>query len=102
MTAEEETVFTGVGQQAVLVCTVHSSPEAEINWYRGNMRLEPDNRVYREDVGRRRTLVIHHVREEEFTGYRYCMNKIKKCFSIPYFWDYSVGVTIRMQFVINT
>jgi len=70
VTAEEETVFTGVGQQAVLVCTVHSSPDAEINWYRGNMRLEPDNRVYREDVGRRRTLVIHHVREEEFTGYR--------------------------------
>ena len=70
MTAEEETVFTGVGQQAVLVCTVHSSPDADISWFRGNMRLEPDNRVYREDVGRRRTLVIHHVREEEFTGYR--------------------------------
>ena len=52
------------------MCNVHSSPEAELVWYRGNMRLVTDNRMYREDMGVRRSLVIHHVREEEFTQYR--------------------------------
>ena len=70
VTAEEATVFTGVGHQAVLVCHVHSSPEAELVWYRGSLVLENDNRMYREDVGTRRSLVIHHVMEEEFTAYR--------------------------------
>ena len=70
VTAEEATVFTGVGHQAVLVCNVHSSPEAELVWYRGSLMLENDNRMYREDVGTRRSLVIHHVMEEEFTAYR--------------------------------
>ena len=32
--------------------------------------LENDNRMFREDVGTRRSLVIHHVKEEEFTQYR--------------------------------
>lgn len=68
--AEEQTVFTGVGHQAVLVCEVHASPHAEVVWYRGTLVLEPDNRMYREDVGTRRSLVIHHVREEEFSVYR--------------------------------
>ena len=68
--AETETIFTGVGQQAVLVCIVHSSPEADVVWYRGTLMLDNDNRMYREDVGTRRSLVIHHVREEEFTQYR--------------------------------
>ena len=63
-------MFTGVGHQAVLVCNVHSSPEAELVWYRGSLMLENDNRMYREDVGTRRSLVIHHVMEEEFTAYR--------------------------------
>lgn len=70
VSAEEATVFTGVGHQAVLVCNVHSSPEAELVWYRGSLMLENDNRMYREDVGTRRSLVIHHVMEEEFTAYR--------------------------------
>ena len=70
MSAEQETVFTGVGHQAVLVCNVHSSPEAEVIWYRGSLALENDKRMYREDLGTRRSLVIHHVREEEFTQYR--------------------------------
>ena len=70
MTAEQETVFTGVGHQAVLVCNVHSSPEAAVVWYRGSLALENDKRMYREDVDTRRSLVIHHVREEEFTQYR--------------------------------
>ena len=55
-------ILLGVGHQAVLVCNVHSSPEAELVWYRGNMRLESDNRMYREDMGVRRSMVIHHVR----------------------------------------
>jgi len=70
VSAEQETVFTGVGHQAVLVCNVHSSPEAEVIWYRGSLALENDKRMYREDLGTRRSLVIHHVREEEFTQYR--------------------------------
>ena len=49
---------------------VHASPHAEVVWYRGTLVLEPDNRMYREDVGTRRSLVIHHVREEEFSVYR--------------------------------
>ena len=49
---------------------MHASPHAEVVWYRGTLVLEPDNRMYREDVGNRRSLVIHHVREEEFSVYR--------------------------------
>ena len=70
VTAEEAVVHTGVGQQAVLVCQVYSSPEAEVVWYRGTLLLEEDNRMYREVVGTRHSLVLHHVREEEFTMYR--------------------------------
>ena len=70
VTAVESVVHTGVGHQAILACTVHSSPEAEVVWYRGTLLLETDNRMYREVVGTRHTLVLHHVREEEFTQYR--------------------------------
>jgi len=70
VTAVESVVHAGVGHQAILACTVHSSPEAEVVWYRGTLLLETDNRMYREVVGTRHTLVIHHVREEEFTQYR--------------------------------
>ena len=70
MTAVESVVHAGVGHQAILACTVHSSPEAEVVWYRGTLLLENDNRMYREVVGTRHTLVLHHVREEEFTQYR--------------------------------
>ena len=68
--AEEDTVFAGVGHQAILVCNIHSSPRAEVVWYRGTLLLENDNRMYREAVGTRHTLTIHHVKEEEFTQYR--------------------------------
>merc|ERR1712025_441915 len=70
VTADESVVHAGVGHQAILACTVHSSPEAEVVWYRGILLLEPDNRMYREVVGTRHSLVLHHVREEEFTQYR--------------------------------
>lgn len=70
VTADESVVYTGVGHQAILVCNVHSSPEAEVVWYRGTLLLETDNRMYREVVGTRHSLVLHHVREEEFTIYR--------------------------------
>ena len=70
VTAVESVVHAGVGHQAILACTVHSSPEAEVVWYRGTLLLETDNRMYREVVGTRHTLVLHHVREEEFTQYR--------------------------------
>ena len=68
--AEEETVFTGVGHQAILFCNIHSSPPADVSWYRGTLLLEDDNRTWREVVGTRHSLTIHHVREEEFTQYR--------------------------------
>ena len=68
--AEEDPVFAGVGHQAILVCNIHSSPRAEVVWYRGTLLLENDNRMYREAVGTRHTLTIHHVKEEEFTQYR--------------------------------
>ena len=68
--AGEAVVHTGVGHQAVLVCHVHASPAAEVAWYRGTLLLEQDNRMYRETVGTRHSLVLHHVREEEFTQYR--------------------------------
>jgi len=70
VTADDGVVHAGVGHQAILACTVHSSPEAEVVWYRGTLLLEPDNRMYREVVGTKHSLVIHHVREEEFTQYR--------------------------------
>ena len=63
-------MFAGVGHQAILVCNIHSSPRAEVVWYRGTLLLENDNRMYREVVGTRHTLTIHHVKEEEFTQYR--------------------------------
>merc|ERR1719319_394428 len=69
--AEESVVHTGVGHQAILLCQVHASPEAEVTWYRGTMLLENDNRMYREVVGSRHSLTVHQVREEEFTSY-YC------------------------------
>jgi len=67
--AEEGEVNTGVGHQAILVCQVHASPEAEVTWYRNTMLLENDNRMYREKIGSKHTLTIHQVREEEFTSY---------------------------------
>jgi len=67
--AEETIVHAGVGHQAILVCQVHASPEAEVTWYRGTLLMESDNRMYREVVGSRHSLTIHQVREEEFTGY---------------------------------
>ena len=70
VSAEDTVVYTGVGHQAILVCNIHSSPDAEVVWYRGTLLLEPDNRMYREVVGTRHSLVLHHVREEEFTTYR--------------------------------
>lgn len=69
VSAEETVVHAGVGHQAILVCQVHASPEAEVTWYRGTLLMENDNRMYREVVGSRHSLTIHQVREEEFTGY---------------------------------
>jgi len=69
VSAEETVVHAGVGHQAILVCQVHASPEAEVTWYRGTLLMESDNRMYREVVGSRHSLTIHQVREEEFTGY---------------------------------
>ena len=58
MEAEEDPVFAGVGHQAILVCNIHSSPRAEVVWYRGTLLLENDNRMYREVVGTRHTLTM--------------------------------------------
>merc|ERR1719458_1248221 len=59
VSAEETVVHAGVGHQAILVCQVHASPEAEVTWYRGTLLMESDNRMYREVVGSRHSLTIH-------------------------------------------
>ena len=70
VTSTEAVLYTGIGHQAILVCNVHSFPEAEVVWFRGTLLLETDNRMYMEVVGTKQSLILHHVREEEFTAYR--------------------------------
>jgi len=70
VTAELETVHSGVGHGASLSCIVTADPPANVRWYRKSLLLESDNNFLIERKGTLHTFIIQKVKREHFGDYK--------------------------------
>ncbi|XP_018898204.1 lachesin isoform X2 [Bemisia tabaci] len=66
---EKSWVHSGEGYEALLVCIVHAEPLAEVVWYKGTLRLEPNEGRRLEIRGSRHILVLTKVQASDFGNY---------------------------------
>lgn len=67
---EETFIHTGEGDQTEVICIVHSSPRANITWYKDGTQITGDNPEYlMNQRGNRHTLTIPGVDSSKFGKY---------------------------------
>ncbi|XP_070493766.1 protein amalgam isoform X3 [Chironomus tepperi] len=71
---ESPVVYSGEGQEAMLVCIVHGEAQPEVNkneviWFRDTMQLDTTERHIMENRGSRHTLIIRKVHPQDFGNY---------------------------------
>ena len=59
----------GAGQKAVMVCSVHAEPAAEVVWYKNSMQLDMRRGYTISKDSRRHFLTVPRVGEEDFANY---------------------------------
>ncbi|KAF6214450.1 hypothetical protein GE061_009193 [Apolygus lucorum] len=67
--ADEKWVHSGIGNQAILACTVHADPEAEVRWYRSALKLEVTDDHKTERRSNRYLLIILKVQLQDLDNY---------------------------------
>lgn len=65
---EETFIHTGEGDETEVICIVHSSPRAEVTWYKDGVLLDQSTHVI-EQHGNRHTLTIPGVDDSKFGKY---------------------------------
>ncbi|XP_063709966.1 neural cell adhesion molecule 2-like [Culicoides brevitarsis] len=66
---ESPVVYSGEGQEAVLVCIVHGESQPEVTWYKDTMQIDQTERYTLESRGARNTLLIRRVHAQDFGNY---------------------------------
>ncbi|XP_014248164.1 limbic system-associated membrane protein-like isoform X2 [Cimex lectularius] len=69
VTADEAWVHSGIGNQAVLSCTVYAEPEAEVRWYRSSLKLDVTDDHVTETSSNRHRLIIRQVQLQDLDNY---------------------------------
>ena len=65
---EETFIHTGEGDQTEVICIIHSSPHAEVSWFKDGLPLDQTNHVINQR-GNRHTLTIAQVDSSKFGQY---------------------------------
>ena len=65
---EETFIHTGEGDETEVICIVHSSPKAEVTWFKDGKPLDPSTSVISQR-GNRHTLMIPSVDKKSFGDY---------------------------------
>ncbi|KAJ6637932.1 Titin [Pseudolycoriella hygida] len=66
---ETPVVFSGEGQEAMLVCIVHGEKLPDVIWFKETMQLDTTERHIMESRGSRHTLIIRKVHPQDFGNY---------------------------------
>jgi hypothetical protein len=66
---EEAYIHTSEGDKTEVICIVHSSPKAEVTWYKDGQPLEPTPAHTVEHRGNRHTLTISGIEPAHFGTY---------------------------------
>ncbi|KAG4075949.1 hypothetical protein HA402_003775 [Bradysia odoriphaga] len=69
ITVESPIVFSGEGQEAMLVCIVHGEKVPDVIWFKETMQLDTTERHIMENRGSRHTLIIRKVHPQDFGNY---------------------------------
>ncbi|CAO1421392.1 unnamed protein product [Diamesa tonsa] len=69
ITVESPIVYSGEGQEAMLVCIVHGEASPEVIWFKDTMQLDTTERHIMENRGSRHTLIIRKVHPQDFGNY---------------------------------
>ncbi|XP_014285847.3 opioid-binding protein/cell adhesion molecule homolog [Halyomorpha halys] len=67
--ADETWVHSGIGNQAILTCTVYAEPPAEVRWYRSALKLDVTDDHTTEKRGNRHRLIIRQVQLQDLDNY---------------------------------
>ncbi|XP_073987400.1 neurotrimin-like isoform X2 [Rhodnius prolixus] len=67
--ADEPWIHSGIGNQAVLTCTVYAEPEAQVRWYRSALKLDVTDDHITETRGNRHRLIIRQVQLQDLDNY---------------------------------
>ena len=65
---EEAYIHTSEGDKTEVICIVHSSPKAEVTWYKDGSPLEPTSHII-DHRGNRHTLTIPGIEPAHFGTY---------------------------------
>ena len=66
---EETFIHTGEGDQTEVICIVHSSPKAEVTWYKDGGPIDSSSGFIMNQRGNRHTLTIPSVDSSKFGRY---------------------------------
>ncbi|XP_055389273.1 neural cell adhesion molecule 2-like [Condylostylus longicornis] len=69
ITVEKTVVYSGEGQEAVLVCIVHGESQPEVTWLKDTMQIDTTERHIMESRGARHSLIIRKVYSTDFGNY---------------------------------
>ncbi|XP_055549144.1 hemicentin-1-like isoform X2 [Wyeomyia smithii] len=69
ISVENPTVYSGEGQEAMLVCIVHGESQPEVLWHKDTMQIDQTERHVIESRGARHTLIIRKVHPQDFGNY---------------------------------
>ncbi|EAA07670.5 AGAP002628-PA [Anopheles gambiae str. PEST] len=69
ISVENPTVYSGEGQEAMLVCIVHGESQPEVLWHKDTMQIDQTERHVIENRGARHTLIIRKVHPQDFGNY---------------------------------
>ncbi|XP_053690867.1 hemicentin-1 [Sabethes cyaneus] len=69
ISVENPIVYSGEGQEAMLVCIVHGESQPEVLWHKDTMQIDQTERHVIESRGARHTLIIRKVHPQDFGNY---------------------------------
>ncbi|XP_050086384.1 neural cell adhesion molecule 2-like [Anopheles aquasalis] len=69
ISVENPIVYSGEGQEAMLVCIVHGESQPEVLWHKDTMQIDQTERHVIENRGARHTLIIRKVHPQDFGNY---------------------------------
>uniref|UniRef100_A0A182IJ13 Ig-like domain-containing protein n=1 Tax=Anopheles atroparvus TaxID=41427 RepID=A0A182IJ13_ANOAO len=69
ISVENPIVYSGEGQEAMLVCIVHGESQPEVLWHKDTMQIDQTERHVIENRGARHTLIIRKVHAQDFGNY---------------------------------
>ncbi|XP_059612096.1 limbic system-associated membrane protein-like isoform X2 [Phlebotomus argentipes] len=69
ISVETPVVYSGEGEEAMLVCIVHGEAQPEVTWFKETMQLDTTERHIMENRGSRHMLIIRKVHLQDFGNY---------------------------------